>query len=264
MQEIATSSLIRPKKAGCDSAKCVLLVTDFYTDPEGTSEVGVRLSDEFGLIGKALPNGTVISRSSLRQFFDSARIPLAYMASDEAQRWLGERLGATTVLWAGMDFTNGNAVAKFKTLDLGNPKSAELTQIRLPSLVFQPQQLQAIEPYPTKEKVLSTEAIEKISGVKKPDTPPHCYSTPNPAMTPEARKHKASGTIVVDMTITPQGKAKILRIVKGMPYGLNEEVFKTIETWKCQPATRDGQPFFRQARPNLIFGRTRVCWAGSR
>jgi hypothetical protein len=80
IQEIASTLAQKAKKAGCESLRCLLLVTDFYTSPESTSRLGLELSDEFAVaLSKALPSGTIIDRSSFRQFMNHDRIPLAYL-----------------------------------------------------------------------------------------------------------------------------------------------------------------------------------------
>ena len=118
LQEIATKVAHKAEKAGCGSAKCVLLVTDFYTSQEATSRLGLKLSNEFALLlSKALPAGTVVDRSTYRQFMDRNRIPLAYLRTDDAQRWLGKELKATTVVWAEITSVDGRDATTFNVVN---------------------------------------------------------------------------------------------------------------------------------------------------
>ena len=145
LQEIAAKVAHKAEKAGCGSAKCVLLVTDFYTSPEATSRVGLKLSREFALLlSKALPTGTVVEHSTYGQFMNRNRIPLAYLKSDEAQRWLGKELNATIVVWAEIKSVNGKDASTFKVVNADRPKGGEAIKSTLPPLIFKTEELQPI------------------------------------------------------------------------------------------------------------------------
>jgi TonB family protein len=169
------------------------------------------------------------------------RIPLSYVKSDDGQRWIGRELGATTVLWAEIVLAHGKNEAKFNVVNARPHKGGGTFKTNLPTLLYKPEELQPVEPYPVLDKIESSKQGEILSKVDKPNIQPSCLYMPNPPPTEEARSRRLSGSILVDAVVLPEGKVKVLRIVRGMPFNLNEQTYKTLETWKCQPVVKNGQ-----------------------
>jgi len=65
---------------------------------------------------------------------------------------------------------------------------------------------------------------------------------PNPQYTEDSRAAKFSGIVTSEAALGSDGALRAIRIVKGAPFGLNDEVVKTLSTWKCRPAQLNGQP----------------------
>ncbi len=65
---------------------------------------------------------------------------------------------------------------------------------------------------------------------------------PNPPYTEGARKLRLNGTVTAEAVINSEGKLENIRVVRGMPGGLNETVIATLRTWRCYPALKDGEP----------------------
>ena len=63
---------------------------------------------------------------------------------------------------------------------------------------------------------------------------------PNPS-SEEALKFQLSGSILVDAVINSEGKLETVRIVNGLPDGLNDRTIATLKTWRCNPALKDGK-----------------------
>ena len=64
---------------------------------------------------------------------------------------------------------------------------------------------------------------------------PSCYYTPNPPYSDEARKAKYSGVVLVEATVTEEGKVTNPRVIKSPGLGLDESTVKTLRTWRCKP-----------------------------
>jgi len=73
-------------------------------------------------------------------------------------------------------------------------------------------------------------------------TIPLCYYMPHPPYTAEARAAKFQGLVLVEVVVSLDERITNARILKSPGLGLNESVLKTLETWKCKPATREGKP----------------------
>ncbi len=245
MEEIAARLAQKAKKIGCDSSQCSLLVADFYTSSKSTSPLGLQLSEEFVvLLAKALPNATIMNRSPLRQFLNRNRIPAEILKEENAERWLGRRLGATAILVGEFKFKPGNAEGKFKLLDVGlKIRNSQSFSTKLPELLFKEEDLQASEAYPKLEKTFKNEQGDVIPwGGKDGVIAPRCSYMPNPSYTDEAREAKLSGDLILDAIITEQGEVEFQRVARGLPFNLNDQAIWTMGTWRCTPATKDGRP----------------------
>lgn len=82
---------------------------------------------------------------------------------------------------------------------------------------------------------------------------PSCYYMPWPPYTKEARDAKFEGTVLAEGIITVDGNVTSLRIVKSPGLGLDESVIKTLSTWKCKPAVREGKPIPVQIPFEIMF-----------
>ncbi len=65
---------------------------------------------------------------------------------------------------------------------------------------------------------------------------------PNPPYTDQAREFRLSGTLVIEGIVDTNGTIRHFRVVRGLPFGLNEISAKTMTAWKCDPANLEGKP----------------------
>ncbi len=72
---------------------------------------------------------------------------------------------------------------------------------------------------------------------------PNCLLCPDPRYTPAAHGAKYSATVQLSITVTAEGKAENIRIVKAADYGLTERAIDAVKAWKFRPAlNKDGKP----------------------
>jgi len=60
--------------------------------------------------------------------------------------------------------------------------------------------------------------------------------------TEEARRAKIQGTVVLAVTVEPDGTATVVRVVKSLDPGLDQNAIEAVRKWRFRPGTRDGQP----------------------
>jgi len=65
---------------------------------------------------------------------------------------------------------------------------------------------------------------------------------PVPIYTEEARKLKVEGEVLVEAVLEASGSVKVLRVVRGLGHGLDEEAMREAGLLRFKPALRDGQP----------------------
>lgn len=65
---------------------------------------------------------------------------------------------------------------------------------------------------------------------------PQCSYCPNPIFTRDARDAKFSGTLSLELTVTPKGRATDIEVLRYVGYGLEREVIRTVQSWRFTPA----------------------------
>jgi TonB family protein len=63
-----------------------------------------------------------------------------------------------------------------------------------------------------------------------------------PEYTPEAREKRVTGVVVVETLIDREGCVRNARVLKGLPYGLDESTIAAVKSWTFNPATLNGEP----------------------
>jgi TonB family protein len=80
-------------------------------------------------------------------------------------------------------------------------------------------------------------------GVEAPnrvDMLPRALNEPRPNYTEEARTNKVQGVVRARILVGSDGLVKQVRILKGLPYGLDEEAIRAAMQMRFRPATKDG------------------------
>jgi len=72
--------------------------------------------------------------------------------------------------------------------------------------------------------------------------PPRVLELKPPIYTDEAIRENIEGTVTLEATVDLDGRIKILRIVKGLGYGLDQRAIGSVLDWKFAPATKNGIP----------------------
>jgi TonB family protein len=84
-------------------------------------------------------------------------------------------------------------------------------------------------------------------------TPVEIISKPKPAYTNEARLKKIEGEVLLEMQFSASGAARVLRLVRGLGYGLDENAVAAAVGIRFRPATRDGGPVDSAAVVHIVF-----------
>lgn len=73
-------------------------------------------------------------------------------------------------------------------------------------------------------------------------TRPEKISGAPPVYTELARRARVTGTVITEAIIDEQGDVVNVRVLKGLPMGLDKAAVDAVTTWKFKPALKDGQP----------------------
>ena len=83
--------------------------------------------------------------------------------------------------------------------------------------------------------------------------PPRVLTHPAAIYTDEARKLGIQGNVVVQAYFDAYGNISVLRVVKGLGYGLDEAAVAALQGWRFAPALRDGLPVSAVAEIEVPF-----------
>jgi TonB family protein len=72
-------------------------------------------------------------------------------------------------------------------------------------------------------------------------TPPKGIYMPQPEYTDQARRKKIGGIVRLAFTVAPDGSVRDPVVTKSLDKGLDKRALETVQEWKFQPATKDGQ-----------------------
>jgi protein TonB len=67
-------------------------------------------------------------------------------------------------------------------------------------------------------------------------------NAPQPQYTEIARKARIQGVVIVQAIINKQGNVTDVKVLKGLPMGLDQSAVEAIRKWKFEPATLNGKP----------------------
>ena len=73
-------------------------------------------------------------------------------------------------------------------------------------------------------------------------TPPSVLFRTDPVYSEDARKARYQGTVVLEAIVRKDGSVEILRVVRSLGLGLDENAMKALQEWKFKPAMRQGVP----------------------
>ena len=93
--------------------------------------------------------------------------------------------------------------------------------------------------------------VYKVGGdVQAPDP----VYMPNPPYTPEARKNRLTGTVVLSCVVDTQGRVvEVKERSEPLGQGLDENAINTVRTWKFKPGTRNGVPVPVRVQAEVTF-----------
>ncbi len=242
VRSLATEFLKYPAVGSCSKKDCTIIVTNFVLPDGNTSPYGMQLADE---LSKELASQNhkiqVIDRGLLQDFLAKDLVP-AKSVNAGLVRSIAFALKARFVVLGTTKRTDENVVQLstrlFDVADKNGSGYSAVVNLLAPksSVDFSPS-----KPFASLPPITSTASGESIyfAGVDGVSMP-KCTYMPNPS-SEEATKFQLSGAILVDTVINSEGKVENVRIVRGLPDGLNDRTIATLKTWRCNPALKDGK-----------------------
>lgn len=85
------------------------------------------------------------------------------------------------------------------------------------------------------------------------NTPVEITFEPKPDYTDEGRKQKINGEVRLEVLFRSDGRVRVIQVLQGLGYGLDEQAVKAAEQIKFKPASHEGQPIDSMALVHIIF-----------
>jgi TonB family protein len=83
--------------------------------------------------------------------------------------------------------------------------------------------------------------------------PAEILSKPTPAYSQEAKSLRIEGEVQLEVILGASGNLRVLRVVRGLGHGLDDNAVKAAERIQFKPAMRDGQPADSTVVLHIIF-----------
>ncbi len=82
------------------------------------------------------------------------------------------------------------------------------------------------------------DALEIGDGVPKPVA----IHKPQPLYTEEARQRRIQGVVILQGIVDEEGNVRNLKVIKGLPFGLDQKAIEGVYQWKFKPTVHQGKP----------------------
>jgi TonB family protein len=247
-------------KAGCKKNSCAILVVNFTGTTGSTSILGMQLADAVSAQMTRQSNGIRIAdRGRLQSYLEKERIPSNLLEEDNAARWLAMENAANAALVGYVKEEQTGIHLRVQLLDAhellkkadGKEKVGPIEDLSFTNLSGD---LAPAEPFGQLAKSdTEYQAMKAASPEGVATTPPCGLRSPTPQYTDAARIAKFKGNLILQVTISAEGRPIDVRVLRGLPFGLNRSSLETVRTWTFQPATRGGLPVQVQVPVEVTF-----------
>src|SRR5277367_1707232 len=95
--------------------------------------------------------------------------------------------------------------------------------------------------------------IRQTANVAAKTTPVEILFKPKPAYSNEAKAKNIEGEVLLQVVFTASGDVKVLRVVQGLGYGLDESAETAARQIRFKPAQQDGQTVDSTAIVHIVF-----------
>jgi len=153
---------------------------------------------------------------------------------------------------SGPGYGNGTGGAKgvpgvVASSGFGNGTATADSRPRVPAGTVQPSGFASAD-VPAPPTVRSHPAESAVRAV-----PAEILSKPTPLYTQEARGLRIEGEVLLEVVLEASGSLRVVRIVRGLGHGLDDNAVKAAEQIHFKPAMKDGQPADSTVVLHIIF-----------
>lgn len=249
LRDLVARVLQHADKAGCKKNSCTILVVNFTGSSGSTSILGMQLADAVSAQMTVQSNSIRIAdRGQLQAYLEKERIPSDLLEEDNAARWLAMENAANAALVGYLKEEQTGIYLRVQLLDAhelvkkadGKEKVGPIENLTFVNLSGDLSPAEPFGQFPKSDT--DYQAMKAASPRGAATTPPRGLRTPNPEYTNAARIANFKGNLILHVTVSADGQPLDVRVLRGLPYGLNRSSLETVRTWNFQPATIGGAP----------------------
>jgi TonB family protein len=143
----------------------------------------------------------------------------------------------------GPDFENAYMVGYKTTMDwISKNGLVERNDATTRVAAYRPTQGSAQPRSEQTGAIASTNNRGDVFRVGRGVTPPAVISRVEPEYSDLARKRRIEGTVVLEAIVKRDGSVDILRVVRGLGFGLDENAVQALKQWRFRPGMNNGKP----------------------
>ena len=231
------------KNIRCAAKPCRVVVESFHFPTGSVSTFGIQLADSLSAqLAKTSSDIAVVNRQLLQHRLDQERLNPLTISDPRIGRWLARTVMADAILIGEISKTGSDSISlTARLLKADDSKAKELSIKATFQVDTSKMDFGDIRRPPNLPQVGDTFEGEALYR-SDPGLLPSCFYMPNPPYTEDAKRAGAQGIILLEGIIKTAGHIVQLRVVNGLPFGLNESALHTVQTWRCKAAQRDGKP----------------------
>jgi TonB family protein len=228
--EVATA-ISRSSTSPFRNAK--VLVIDFASAHETPSELGEKFADAFSdSLSKNARGFVVMDRDEYLGSFAADKLDPQWYENPETMKCYADGLHATVVVDGDIDVLSDKVVVWVKALRTQDKMKIFDQRISLSPTA----EMQAVI-----SRAASSGTANATAGIpdaaKNGYSSPRCVECPTAHYSDAASQAKIQGTVMLAVVVGTGGSPVSVRVLKGLPCGLNQQAIDSVKKWKFQPAT---------------------------
>jgi TonB family protein len=222
--------------------------------------LGSMIGDALSVALARQANGyQVVERSAIRERLQKERLSDSMLLTGTLAGWISQLMGSQGLILVDFGYLNPPAITITAHLfDVRQKEEKALSTLKYSFVPDESQNYGAKKPFHS-DLTLLGEYYRLSEAIKSKPVNSHaahaaCVSCPHPDFSEESRGRRFRGEIWLAVTVTSDGKAAEIAVVRPFGNDLDQQAVRTIRNWKFKPARDgDGKPVSERTAVEVVF-----------
>ncbi|MBI3668851.1 MAG: TonB family protein [Acidobacteria bacterium] len=212
-----------------------VVVMDLVSPDDKSRPLGVQLTDQLGAaLAKQGKDLEIFDRARVRAALEERKLNTEDVFDPKTSRFLSKYFGAQIVV-TGSFARAENAVGIVLVASKLSESNETVGQSN--GTIPMTKEIEAFFGKPSQSPPLPPGVFKAGQGGV---SFPRCVQCPNPSYTDEEGSQKVEGTVVLEVIITPEGRATGITVKKSVSPGLDQRAVEAVRKWSFKPAIGPG------------------------